>query len=81
MSLRVFPDAKNLAPSPAWARAMPPGPDARVKVTEPYARMVARDAYFWAWPMINIYNKRLGFGKASNRACWTAFCLSRPSTG
>jgi hypothetical protein len=58
-------DAENLAPSPAWARAMPPGPDARVKVTEPYARMVARDAYFWAWPMINIYNKRLGFGKAS----------------
>ena len=58
-------DAENLAPSPAWARAMPPGPDARVKVTELYARMVARDAYFWAWPMINIYNKRLGFGKAS----------------
>jgi hypothetical protein len=21
--------------------------------------MVARDAYFWAWPMVNIYNKRL----------------------
>ena len=57
-------DAENLAPSPAWARAMPPGPDARVKVTEPYARMVAREAYFWAWPMINIYNKRLGFGSA-----------------
>jgi hypothetical protein len=46
-------DAENLAPSPAWARAMPPGPDARLKVTEP------------SWPMINIYNKRLGFGKAS----------------
>ncbi|HYC25616.1 MAG TPA: DUF1254 domain-containing protein, partial [Roseiarcus sp.] len=27
-------------------------------------RMAARDAYFWAWPMINIYNKRLAFGKA-----------------
>ena len=53
-----------LAPSPAWARAMPPGPDARVKITEPYARIVAREAYFWAWPMINIYNKRLAFGKA-----------------
>ena len=24
-------DAENLAPSPAWARAMPPGPDARTK--------------------------------------------------
>ena len=21
--------------------------------------MVARDAYFWAWPMINVYNRRL----------------------
>ena len=26
--------------------------------------MLARDAYFWAWPMVNIYNKRLAFGKA-----------------
>ena len=42
--------------------------------------MVAREAYFWAWPMINIYNKRLGFGQAPNRACWTAFCPLRPST-
>jgi hypothetical protein len=55
---------QTLAPSPAWERAMPPGPDARVKITEPYARMVAREAYFWAWPMINIYNKRLAFGQA-----------------
>jgi Spy/CpxP family protein refolding chaperone len=23
--------------------------------------LVARDAYFWAWPMINMYNKRLNF--------------------
>jgi hypothetical protein len=26
--------------------------------------MVARDAYFWAWPMVNIYNRRLAFEKA-----------------
>jgi len=36
-----------------------PGPVAGTKITEAYARMVARDAYFWAWPMVNIYNKRL----------------------
>ena len=42
---------------------MPPGPDARVKITEAYARMVTRDAYFWAWPMVNIYNRRLGFAQ------------------
>ncbi|TCL72246.1 DUF1254 domain-containing protein [Rhizobium sp. BK251] len=57
-------NAEDLSPSLLWGRAMPPGPDARVKITEPYARMVARDAYFWAWPMLNIYNKRLGFGQA-----------------
>jgi hypothetical protein len=56
--------AEALEPTPAWARAMPPGPDARVKITEAYARMAARDAYFWAWPMINIYNKRLAYSEA-----------------
>src|SRR5689334_9392857 len=50
-----------LPPSPEWARALPPRPDTSVKMTEAYAVMVARDAYFWAWPMINIYNKRLNF--------------------
>jgi hypothetical protein len=50
-----------LAPSPDWARALPPAPDARIKITEEYAKHVARDAYFWAWPMVNIYNRRLAF--------------------
>ena len=40
---------------------MPPGPDARVKITEEYAKLVARDVYFWAWPMVNMYNRRLAF--------------------
>ena len=53
--------AQSVPPSPGWARAMPPGPDARVKITEAYASHVARDAYFWAWPMINVYNRRLAF--------------------
>jgi hypothetical protein len=56
--------AEYLVPSPSWARGMPTGPDTRVKITEAYARMVARQAYFWAWPMVNVYNKRLAFGKA-----------------
>jgi hypothetical protein len=41
------------------ARALPPGPDSAVKITEAYARLVARDAYFWAWPLVNVYNRRL----------------------
>jgi len=33
------------------------------RITEPYARMVAREAYFWAWPMMNVYNRRLTFAQ------------------
>ena len=38
-----------------------PGPVTDARITESYARMVARDAYFWAWPMVNLYNRRLAF--------------------
>jgi hypothetical protein len=38
-----------------------PGPVKGTRLTEAYARHVARDAYFWAWPMLNIYNRRLAF--------------------
>src|SRR6478672_11941425 len=47
--------------TPNWNRAMPNGPDATVKITEEYAKQVGRDAYFWTWPMVNIYNRRLAF--------------------
>lgn len=57
----------HLLPSSNWSRAMPPGPDARVKITEEYAKLVARDVYFWAWPMVNIYNRRLLFSKAKEQ--------------
>jgi len=40
---------------------LPAGPDVRVKITEEYARLVGCDAYFWTWPMVNIYNRRLAF--------------------
>jgi hypothetical protein len=46
--------------SVAQAPASPPAP----RMTEAYARMVARDAYFWAWPMLNVYNKRLAYQQA-----------------
>ena len=38
---------------------MPPAPDRRVKNTKKYANHVARDAFFWTWPLVNIYNRRL----------------------
>jgi hypothetical protein len=56
--------APSILPSPDWSLALPTGPDTGVKITEAYARMVARDAYFWAWPMVNIYNRRLTFKQA-----------------
>lgn len=40
---------------------LPPGPVAGTRLTEEYVRMVAREAYFWAWPMLNIYNRRQAF--------------------
>jgi len=33
------------------------------KITEEYAKLVARDAYFWAWPLVNIENRRTTFAK------------------
>ena len=40
------------------------GPVSGTRITEAYARLVARDVYFWAWPMVNMYNKRLAFAQA-----------------
>jgi hypothetical protein len=55
--------ARPLPPSPEWAQAMPSGPVAGTKITEEYAKLVARNAYFWAWPLVNVYNRRLAFEK------------------
>lgn len=43
-------------------------PDARVKITAEYAKHVGRDAYFWAWPMVNMYNRRLHFAQVKEVA-------------
>ena len=59
------PAAQRAVTVPEGATAsIPPGPVPGTRITEAYARMLARDAYFWAWPMVNIYNKRLTFAKA-----------------
>jgi hypothetical protein len=42
---------------------MPPGPPASARVSTEYAQLVAREAYFWAWPMLNIYSRRLTMEK------------------
>src|SRR5215472_8849050 len=55
--------AQPLPPSPGWMQALPSGPVAGTKMTEDYAELVARDAYFWAWPMVNVYSRRLVYEK------------------
>jgi hypothetical protein len=46
------------------ASAPLPGPDSSVRISVEYARLVARDAWFWAWPMVNVFNRRLAFQRA-----------------
>jgi len=63
----VLHAAAKSAPSPQTpeAHGSPdsplPGPVAGARITETYARMIAREAHFWVWPMINVYNRRLAF--------------------
>jgi hypothetical protein len=51
--------ARDILPSPEWMRAMPSAPVAGTKITEEYAELVGRDVYFWAWPLVNVYIRRL----------------------
>ena len=51
-------------PTAAFAQPTPPGPVAGTRTTETYVRTVARDTYVWAWPMLNIYNRRLAFAQS-----------------
>jgi len=50
------------APSPTTGEKLP-GPVPGTRLTEGYAAQVARTAYFWAWPMANIYNRVETFKK------------------
>jgi hypothetical protein len=59
----LSPSQAQTLPSPEWAQALPPGPVAGTKITEQYARQVARDAYFWGWPLVNVYSRRLTYEK------------------
>ena len=66
--VQTFQPPNDVAPSPGWAHALRTGPDTRVKITEEYARHVARDVFFWAWPLVNVYNKRSAAEKSKELA-------------
>lgn len=53
--------ADKLRDSAPSAATEVPGPVPGTRLTEGYARAAARDVYFWAWPMVNIYNRRVNF--------------------
>ena len=58
-------DARQTLPPPKWAQPMPLGPVPGTKITEEYAELVGRHAYFWAWPLANIYIRRQVHEKVS----------------
>jgi hypothetical protein len=68
----------TVALSPGWNRALPAGPDTRVRTTEAYVRLIAREAYFWGWPLANIYARRLGFTDVSEPLHVGAGSLAAP---
>jgi hypothetical protein len=68
LTASAFAQPASITASPSWSRALPNGPDTTVKITEEYAKHVGRDAYFWAWPMVNIYNRRLSFAPVKESA-------------
>ncbi len=58
--------SRIISPSPEWTQALPPAPVAGTKITPEYAQLVGRDAYFWAWPLVNLYIRRLVHEKVSD---------------
>ncbi len=39
------------------------GPMPGTRMTEEYVRMVGRDGYFWGWPTVNLYSRRLTYAQ------------------
>lgn len=54
-------DSTSAVTTPPDAAATVPGPVPGTRMTEAYVRMVTRDTYFWAWPIVNVYSRRLVF--------------------
>ena len=48
-------------PAQPPAQAQVPGPVPGSRLTEAYVRQMGRFAYFWAWPMTNLHNRRVAF--------------------
>jgi len=51
------------ASAPAPAQASIPGPVPGTRLSEGYVSQMGRSIYFWAWPMMNIHNRKVTFEK------------------
>jgi len=48
---------------PAVSKAAPAGPVAGTQMPATYVRNLAKMAYIWGWPMVNLHNRHLVFSK------------------
>ncbi|HXY14773.1 MAG TPA: DUF1254 domain-containing protein [Terriglobales bacterium] len=54
-------ESSSTAPAASNVPTTVPGPVPGTRMTEEYVRQVGRTALFWAWPMVNVYNRLLAF--------------------
>jgi hypothetical protein len=57
----------------------PSTPSRRLELSEPYMRLVARDAYFWAWPLVNMQSRRLWCERVPERMYGGAAPVAPPN--
>lgn len=50
-------------PTTTSSARLPPGPVAGANMPASYIKTVAKAAYIWGWPMVNIHNRHLVFSK------------------
>jgi hypothetical protein len=50
-------------PVPANSKEIPAGPVSGARLPDAYVRDVARIAYLWGWPLVNMHNRHLVFEK------------------
>ena len=50
-----------------------------MKITEAYAALIARDAFMWAWPMVNIHGRRVAFSKLPEPMILNALPVAPPN--
>jgi len=55
--------AQTAKPPAAVSKTVPPGPVAGTSMPDSYIRNLAKMAYVWGWPLVNLHNRHLVFSK------------------